>query len=417
MYPQFLKSIVSPISAASLPKRLLFLDLETRGGLKDFGKIEMLVGGAIEYQRTGKCQVERGKFEHWEIDKIDALKERLFDFDGLIVGMNLYGYDYRVLRRYFDVAPLIAKTLDFQHTLWRIGKGAVGMASLAQHNTRRKKVPGKDMATFWDDGDKSYVLKRNRVDCELTAELYFKFLETGRLSAHRGSFMVREDDCENILIASGVMSQYTAEEYAWRLEHHNGVRGDGRFLGLPWIAHDAYNENRPALFFCAKCWECECHTLVATPNDRTVNTWLATLSCGNCSNRYAPPIKGKRTRYSDSEYKALLEESSHYEKLWRNDSHARFRETTPQRSYSSGDSGGSFEIISEGLHWGTTPFDVQGRRWYETLEHDLRRELRRQARPNTTYAAYWKQWHPDLTYWKGKRALHEPAPVDDLNSA
>ena len=398
-----IKSIISPLSASVLPKRILSLDLETRGGIKDFSKIELLVGGLVEYTRSGKYQIKAGKFESWELERIDELRDRLLEFDGLIIGMNLFGYDYRVLQRYFDVAPLVPKTLDFQHSLWRLGGGAVGLGHLAQHNTKRRKVPGGDMAKYWDRGDKRYVLKRNRVDCELTATLYFKFLETGHLSTYRGNIEILVDDVENTLIVSGVMSQYTAHEYAWRIAHHNGMRGDGKFIGLPWIAHDQYDEKVPALFFRANCPACERDTLVCCPNDKSTDDWLASICCGNCGSHFIPPTKGKRVTRSAEQYKALMAEHNQHEKMcgvaaWPGP-------TAPSKTFYIFASRGSFEIISNGYHLNLIPpFDVRSRRRYEALEADVRRDLARCVSPSATGGAWWQPWHPAFAYWQNKRA-------------
>ena len=398
--------LIARLPFSDLPKRLLFLDLETRGGIADFSKIELLVGGIVEYQRITKYQVVPSKFEYWEGGQVNELRDRLLEFDGLIVGMNLLGYDYRVLSRYFDVTPLLSKTLDFQHSLWRIGGTAVALGYLAKHNTRRKKVAGTDMAKFWDKGDKSYVLKRNRVDCELTAALYFQFLETGKLFGHRGCITISETDFENLLVIAGVMSQFSADEYAWRLEHHNGVRGDTQFLGIPWIARPDYESHKKAIYFRAKCLECNRDTLICTPNDETTNQWLASLSCGNCGHKYASPTKGRVVTAVDKEFLALLaehNENERYKRAWG----SRYLNPTLPTRFEISDNGGSFEIIANGYHYQTVPFNVEDRQAYETCEAELRGELKRNARPHTTVGARWEQWHPDLAYWQDKHLKRE----------
>ena len=387
---------------------MLFLDLETRGGLKDFTKIQMLVGGAIEVRRRYKYQFERDHFEHWVLQDIEKLERRLLEFDGLIIGMNLYGYDYRVLSRYFDVSPLIAKTLDFQHTLWRIGGGPIGMGALAKNNLRRRKVPGSNMATLWDLGDKAHVLKRNRVDCELTADLYFRFLDRGMLAGGRGGIQLdcSEDrgDVENLLVAAGAMSQYSSDEYAWRIQHHNGVRGDRRFTGRAWIESPQYDRKQKALFFRAECPGCGSHTLICMNQQPKAIEWLSTLRCENCSAAFNPPVVSWQVKAEDAEYSGLVRKHLEYQQLR---SSLGYRPSPAPKTFKMPEEGGSFELITTFGCFGWRPIHPVERRieTYGLTENELRNALtstlRKADAPNSNR---WVSWHPTTDYWKHKTA-------------
>jgi hypothetical protein len=380
-------ALLSRIPYADLPKKIMVIDLETRGGLKDFDSIEMLVGGAIEYKRRGKYVFERGDFESWEVDNILSFKKRLVEFDGLIIGMNLFGYDYRVLQRYFDVTPLIHKTFDFQHFLWRNNGGAVGLGILAERNTQHKKVPGSNMANYWDKGEKNYVLKRNRIDCELTGELYIKFLKEGYLNddhyisdykfydvikrgistkhISRRSYSKYEvmQQVENTLMCAGIMCQYTAAEYFWRIKNHNGMRGDRRFFGQAWVVRDDYNSQEKSIFFKIVCRNCKCNTLLGTKNDSLVNPWLASLVCENCGEKYLPPVNRFRFKHvlPDTDFKQL----SGHGRFWDD------RYTINSRGY------GMFEEEARSI-----------------LAKIIGRRL-----------GGWAKWHPDTEFWINRLTL------------
>lgn len=386
-------ALLSKIPYADLPKKIMVIDLETRGGLKDFDNIEMLVGGAIEYRRRGKYAFERGVFESWEVQNISDFKKRLVEFDGLVIGMNLFGYDYRVLQRYFDVTPLIHKTFDFQHFLWRNNGGAIGLGILAERNTKHRKVPGSIMANFWDKGEKNYVLKRNRIDCELTGELYIKFLKEGYLSDNHyisgpkvthyiwrnksektfnnrrrvyNSYEVMRE-IEDTLYCAGVMCQYTADEYFWRIKHHNGMRGDRRFLGAAWVFRDDYDSEVKSIYFKASCFNCRCDTLLATKNDNKATAWLASLSCENCGTKYLPPIDRFKSEYRDTNFR---------------------------------------QFSNNGMHW-DDKFYLKYRRHDEMLEDEARvsiaKTVRRGGMRNSTNC--WTSWHPDTEFWINKLSL------------
>ena len=378
------EALLTRIPYADLPKKIMVIDLETRGGLKDFDSIEMLVGGAIEYKRRGKYEFESGDFESWEVDNILSFKKRLVEFDGLIIGMNLFGYDYRVLQRYFDVTPLIHKTFDFQHFLWRNNGGAVGLGILAERNTKHKKVPGSNMANYWDKGEKNYVLKRNRIDCELTGELYIKFLKDGYLceghsitqykvthtisrkktSKHVNHRLYSKYEVmcqvENTLMCAGLISQYTAAEYFWRIKHHNGMRGDRRFCGLPWVVRDDYVSQEKSIYFKVACRNCNCETLLGTKNDSKVNAWLASLFCENCGEKYLPHVNYLKFNFNSD---VVFDRLSH-----------------------------------DGVFWFGFFYTIKLRSYDEMFEEEARKSLAKYVGRGGGRAF----WHPDTEFWINK---------------
>lgn len=295
-------------------------------------------------------------YERWDVEQIDSLRTRLLEFDGLIVGMNLYGYDYRVLDRYFAVAPLITKTLDLQHLLWKLGAGRVGLGYLAAHNLKAQKVMGSDMARHWDSGDKKFVIKRNRVDCELTFSLYEVLLRTGELKGgKRWDFSVSEDEPEMVLEVAGVMSQFSASEYRWRISNHGSVRGDPRFAGLPYYLHPAYSPEAQSFFFCAQCRKCGRDTLVAAATKSGLLSWLRSVKCENCGSKYELP-SGRMGRMGGSFRKVLGLMHSEL---------------------------GSLQNL-QGMS------EVEVRKYLSSMVHSKAATRR------------WMRWHPSLEYWQAR---------------
>lgn len=281
-----------------------------------------------------------------------------------------------------------------------MGSGSVALGSLARTNTRRQKVEGSDMAKYWDSGDRAHVLKRNRVDCELTARLYFQFLEEGYINTGgaSGHFSVEPEDVETILIASGLMCQYSADEYSWRMKHHNGVRGARRFNGLPWTARPDYDVNRQSLFLIGVCPECRRQTLFCTPNDEQTNTWLATIRCDNCGSCFEPPSPGRLVGPKDLEFPELvrrhLARNAVLEK--RRGFHER-PQPLPEH-FEIFPSSGSFRSIDQGYTFDNVPVSVPRRKRMEKHESDLQLELKSAPFMRNRYA----RWHPDWDYWQSK---------------
>lgn len=169
------------------------------------------------------------------------------------------------------------------------------------------KIHGTNFAKFWDRGEKGYVLRRNKVDCELTAAIYFKFLRTGCLKTSRcQDIFLWENNVEEALTVSGLMLQLSAQEYRRRIENHGGIRGDKRFNGLPWIQRNDYDPEKPAIYFAAHCPSCNKATLICTPNDDQVDSWLSGLFCENCATKYTPIQRGRLVTCHDSDYESVL---------------------------------------------------------------------------------------------------------------
>ncbi len=178
---------------------ILFFDLETKRSASEVGGWQNthLMGLAV-----GVCFEERtGHFSVYSESEIDKLIQRLKEAD-LIIGFNLLGFDYGVLRGYssFDFSSL--PTLDILREVYsrlgfRVSLGNLAEATLGEGKT----ADGLQALAWWKEGEIEKVVEYCRRDVSLTRELFHFGAREGHIlftSKDRGKLRLPADWGEEI---------------------------------------------------------------------------------------------------------------------------------------------------------------------------------------------------------------------------
>ena len=182
------QSHASKLDLSQVPKVVCALDLETTG--KDANRAELAVAGLKVYtwdaQREGYLP---GPYEHYAPTDLPALQQRLDELPGPIIGHNIFGFDYQVLRRYINVQHLIEKSADTLHFLYeQDGGGEDGtrysLDQLAKENLGEgKKAKASTIPKLIKEGKLDEVLACNERDCDLSFRIWWKMVSERHISA------------------------------------------------------------------------------------------------------------------------------------------------------------------------------------------------------------------------------------------
>jgi hypothetical protein len=186
-----------------LPKRVCSFDIETKKG-------RLCLAGLLIYTlHAGKYFP--GRYRAYEVQDLSSLILFLKNFKGVIIGHNLFHFDYRRLRYEcrlenisnklvsrattektclpeLDLERIIEKSVD---TLWfacrqRGGRGGLrglSLRMLVQMNLKRaaKGTIGRRFAYYWKNHRKR-ALAYNKNDCIITHKLWWQMLRSRELS-------------------------------------------------------------------------------------------------------------------------------------------------------------------------------------------------------------------------------------------
>jgi len=119
--------------------------------------------------------------------ELPQLEKFLRPFPGLIIGYNLFDFDYRVLHPHIPLEGIVEKTVDLRLLLDSLHSSQnvnLKLASLARINLMRRKLhDSRKMPALWRAGKRQFVLSHNKRDRELTAELWMYLLQRRRVEA------------------------------------------------------------------------------------------------------------------------------------------------------------------------------------------------------------------------------------------
>lgn len=172
---------------ARLPKRICVLDVETE--VTKFGKPEkskLAIAGTQVYTLT-RGRYHAKKFKFYLLSQMRELEGFLQGFDGIVVGHNIFQFDYRVLRPMISLKGVIERTVDTLALLHRKnGKkfGGLSLDNLSRSNFGRgKTLEGKSVSKLWRQGKRRKVIDYNRNDCILTKQLWWLMVSDRRVCA------------------------------------------------------------------------------------------------------------------------------------------------------------------------------------------------------------------------------------------
>ena len=183
----YLKSPKLRANVIVMAQKNLFLDIETQNSFRD-------VGGRRNIADLNVSVV--GAYADWldehltfEEDQLAGL-ERIMREADLVVGFNLFGFDYPVLQKYFDGDINDIKTFDILEHVERFLGYRLSLNHLAKHTLdETKSSSGLEAIKMFERGEmnrlKNYVLD----DVRLTRDLYEHGNEKGYLAYQpRGVF-------------------------------------------------------------------------------------------------------------------------------------------------------------------------------------------------------------------------------------
>lgn len=145
-----------------------------------------------------KGELKAGRFRYFEQKNFEKGARKLRKFKGPIVGYNLLGFDYVVLRNLVNVAPFFKCTVDLLEFLKRkIGsRRGLKLHKVCMELFGEGKLleDARGLADMWKAGKREKVLRYNERDCDLTARLWFQLRNSRRISIQRHSLRFNQID-------------------------------------------------------------------------------------------------------------------------------------------------------------------------------------------------------------------------------
>jgi DEAD/DEAH box helicase domain-containing protein len=160
----------NPLREVGSEKKVVVFDLETQrsfdevGGRSQMHRLGVSVGVAYRY--------DRDEFLVYTEDRISELIDLLRDAD-LVVGYNIKGFDYEVLRGYTDEDLQSLPTFDLMYDLedrlgFRPKLESVAVATLGGG----KSADGLQALEWWREGEIDKIAEYCREDVKVTRDLY-----------------------------------------------------------------------------------------------------------------------------------------------------------------------------------------------------------------------------------------------------
>jgi hypothetical protein len=211
------------------PLQICILDIETDEDAvrNPEGCVVFVVGVKTFVLREGSYQAAQYK---WYSPKEFAdLAGFLHSFNGLIIGHNIFEFDYRTIRLSLSLDGVLEKTVDtldfLRRKIKKRRKGLLSLDSLSRANLGKSKtLDGESAPKLWRQGRYDEVIAYNENDCLLTMELWQHFVieRSGVLKSYQktgwtdeGTFNISDKDLEELL---GKKPKYTYETWKQKLE-------------------------------------------------------------------------------------------------------------------------------------------------------------------------------------------------------
>ena len=160
----------NPMREVGGNERVVVFDVETQrsfdevGGRSQLHKLGVSAAVAYRYDRDEFLQVTE--------DDVGKLIDLLFDAD-LVVGYNIRGFDYDVLRAYTDHDLHTLPTLDImQHLEERLGFRPKLDSVVIPTLNAAKSADGLQALEWWRSGEIDKILKYCQEDVRVTRDLY-----------------------------------------------------------------------------------------------------------------------------------------------------------------------------------------------------------------------------------------------------
>ncbi|MEW6007071.1 MAG: ribonuclease H-like domain-containing protein [bacterium] len=143
----------------------VFFDLETQdafGEDRDFKGLRMSVGVIFK----------EGEYRAFMEDEVLKLINELFSAE-LVVGFNLFSFDYKVLKGYTEKDLFSIPTLDMLREAQKALGFRISLDNLAKANLKKeKKGSGLDAIKWWKEGNIPKLIEYCKYDVEITKKIY-----------------------------------------------------------------------------------------------------------------------------------------------------------------------------------------------------------------------------------------------------
>lgn len=163
-----------------LPKNICVLDIETEvTNFKNPETSKLAFVGTRVYTLRNKSY-SPGRHTCYLPGQITKLEKFLRTFEGIIIGHNIFQFDYRVLCPLISLVGIIEKTVDTLALLYRKNRkhvNGLSLDNLCRLNLGMgKTIHGEFISKLWTKGNKKRLIGYNKNDCVLTKELWWQLV-------------------------------------------------------------------------------------------------------------------------------------------------------------------------------------------------------------------------------------------------
>jgi DEAD/DEAH box helicase domain-containing protein len=171
---------------------LIVIDVETQNFFSAVNDEGVLNLPDLKISFAGAYESTKGEYlSFWEKD-LSKLEELLRCAD-LVVGYNVWGFDYGVLSSYFSVDLWTFPTIDLMVAMKKVIGFRPKLDNLAKANFSAGKIgKGADAIEYWQNGELEKLEKYCLEDVRLTYEVWKLGAETGRVKYFDQSGFLKE---------------------------------------------------------------------------------------------------------------------------------------------------------------------------------------------------------------------------------
>jgi DNA polymerase III epsilon subunit-like protein len=277
------------LSAEDLPLKILSFDIETsHTSFRHPEKSTLAIAGALEFNLIkSKLTYRKGKYRYFLENQMQELSDFLNQFDGIIIGHNLLGFDYRVLEQHIDLKTVIPKTIDTLALVYNKHshqRGGISLNNLAQENFGKEKtIKGENISAMWNAGQHKEIIEYNENDCVLTKNLWWFMVKNGKIKTsprYFGGEPIFFND-KDYPVLLGKMPNLNFEQWKVHItEHGSGVFKKRKIL-ISRINEAGLAIDERAIFHNLRCKSCAHDFLLATPIGFSL-TLDTPVNCPNC---------------------------------------------------------------------------------------------------------------------------------------
>lgn len=225
-----------------MPNKLCVLDIELEKFNKEFPeKSEIAFAGIGVYSlRNGRYYPH--KYKYYLKSQIKDLEKALSEFPGIIIGHNIFAFDYRVLSQLISLNGIIEKSVDTLAFLYHKNNNdfqGIALDNLSQINLGKSKTLHHEAIELWNKGKQEKVIEYNKNDIYLTQKLWLMLLKEQTVRINNINIHVSDDD---IPFLTGKKSFFTFQSWKKKLEEDGYIldkkeKGyiEKEYLGVPFL--------------------------------------------------------------------------------------------------------------------------------------------------------------------------------------